>query len=43
MFQNDMAVIDGVIIKVRCTVIQKVSQKQAMQQLHINHMGIEKN
>ena len=37
-----MAVIDGVILKRRHIVIPEVLQKGALQQLHINHMGIEK-
>ena len=38
-----MAVIDGIIIKGRCIVVPETLQKQAHQQLHINHVGIEKN
>ena len=37
-----MAVIDGVIVKGRCIVMWEAFQKQAFQQLHINHMGIKK-
>ena len=37
-----MAVIDGVIMKGRCIVIPEVLQQQVLDQLHINHMGIEK-
>ena len=36
-----MAVIDAVILKGRCVVIPERLQKQALEQLHINHMGIE--
>ena len=39
--RDDMAIIDGIIIKVRCIVGLEVLQKQKLQQLHINHMGIE--
>ena len=38
-----MAVIDGVIMKGRCIIIPEVLKPQALDQLHINHMGIEKN
>ena len=37
-----MVVIDGVIMKGRCVVIPEVLKQQALDQLHINHMGIEK-
>ena len=37
-----MAVIDGVIIKGRHVVIPESLKKQALEQLHVNHMGIEK-
>ena len=37
-----MAVIDGVILKGRYIVIPNVLQKQALEQLHINHMGMDK-
>ena len=37
-----MAVIDGVIMKGRHISIPKVLQPQALDELHINHMGIEK-
>ena len=36
-----MALIEGVIIKGRCTVIPDTLQKQALEQLHISHMGME--
>ena len=41
MFRDDMAVINRVVIKGQCIVIPKALQ-QALKQLHINHMGIEK-
>ena len=36
-----MAVINGAVIKQRCTVIPNILQQQALKQLHINHMGIK--
>ena len=36
-----MAVIDGIIMKGRC-VIPEILKTQALDQLHINHMGIHK-
>ena len=38
MFRDDMAVIDGVVIKGKHIV---TLQQQAVKQLHINHMGIK--
>ena len=40
-FQDNMAVIDKVILKGRCVVIPDTLHKQALGQLHINHVGIE--
>ena len=37
-----MAVIDGIIMKSGHIIIPEVLQPQALDQLHINHMGIEK-
>ena len=37
-----MAVLDGVIWKGRHVVIPERLQKQTLEQLHVNHMGIEK-
>ena len=42
MFQDDMAVIDRVILKGRHIVKPQSLQWQALEQLHINHMEIEK-
>ena len=39
--RDDMAVIDGVVIKGRCIVIPHALQQQVLKQLHINHMGIK--
>ena len=41
-FQDNMAVIDRAILKDRHIVIPDTLQKQALEQLHINHMGVEK-
>ena len=41
-FRDNMTVIDEVIIKGRCIVVLEAIQKQALQQLCINHMCIEK-
>ena len=35
MFRDDMAVIDGVVIKGRCIVIPEALQQQALKQLYI--------
>ena len=40
--RDDMAVIDGVVIKGRYIVISETLQQEALKQLDINHMGIEK-
>ena len=37
-----MEVIDGVILKGRHIIIPESLQKQALEQLHVNHMAIEK-
>ena len=41
-FRDDMAVINGIIMEGRCGIIPEVPKAQALYQLHINHMGIEK-
>ena len=38
----DMAVIDGAVLKGRHIVIPEALQRQALEQLHVNHMGIGK-
>ena len=43
VFRDDMAVINGVVIKGQHIVIPEALQQQALKQLHINHIGIEKN
>ena len=39
---DDMAVIDMIIMKGRHIVICEILKMQALDQLHVNHMGIEK-
>ena len=41
-FKEELAVIDGVIRKGRCIVIPNSLRQQVLNQLHTNHMGIEK-
>ena len=41
-FKDDLAVIDGVVMKGRYITIPKALKQQALNPLHINHMGIEK-
>ena len=42
IFQDNMVVIDGIIMKGRCVIVLEVLKIQALDQLHINYMGIEK-
>ena len=41
-YKDDLAVKDGIVMKGRCTIIPKVLKQQALDQLHVNHMGIKK-
>ena len=41
-FCDDMAMFDGIILKGRYIVILESLQRQALKQLHFNHMGIKK-
>ena len=41
-YKDDLVVIDGIVIKCRCIIIPVVIKQQALDQLHVNHMGIEK-
>ena len=41
-YRDELAVIDGVILKGRCIVIPNSLRQQVLNQLHTNHMGIEK-
>ena len=40
--KDDMSVIDCMIMKGRRIVVPKVLQQQALDQLQVNHIGIEK-
>ena len=42
-FRDDMAVINGIIMKGRQVIKPDILKTQALDQLHINHMGIENN
>ena len=42
IFWDDMAVFDGIILNSRHILIPKALQKQALQQLYVNHNRIEK-
>ena len=42
MFKDDIAVIDGIIMKGRCIIMPEELQKQALEELHGNCMGIER-
>ena len=41
-YKDDLAVIDGVVMKGRCIIIPQDLKQQVLDQLHLNHMGIEK-
>ena len=41
-YKGDLAVIDGVVMKGRCIIKTQNLQQQVLDQLHLNHMGIEK-
>ena len=41
-YRDELAVIDGVALKGRCIVIPTCLKQQVLDQLHLNHMGIEK-
>ena len=41
-YRDELAVIDGVLLKGRCIIIPYNLKQQVLTQLHINHMGIEK-
>ena len=42
-FKDELTVIDGIIMKSRCIIIPERLKAQVLDQLHINHMGTEKN
>ena len=41
-YRDELAVIDGIILKGRCIIIPKSLRLQVLDQLHTNHMGIGK-
>ena len=41
-YRDELAVIDGIILKDRCIIIPNSLRQQVLDQLHTNHMGIEK-
>ena len=41
-YRDELAVIDGIILKGRYTIIPNTLRLQVLDQLHTNHMGIEK-
>ena len=41
-YRDELAVIDGIILKGRCIIIPDSLKQQVLAQLHINHIGIEK-
>ena len=41
-YRDDLAVIDGVVMKGRLIIIPRSLKQQVLDQLHTNHMGIEK-
>ena len=41
-FKDDKAVIDGIIMMSKCDIIPEILKTQALDILHINHMGTEK-
>ena len=42
-YRNELAVIDGIILKGWHIAISNSLRQQVINQLHTNHMGIEKN
>ena len=41
-YRDELAVIDGIILKGKCIIIPNSLKEQVLKQLHTNHMGIEK-
>ena len=41
-YRDELAVIDGIILKGKCIIIPNSLKEQVLSQLHTNHMGIEK-
>ena len=42
VIQDELGVIDGIILKGKCIIIPNSLTEQVLNQLHTNHMGIEK-
>ena len=42
-YRDDLAIIDGVVMKGRCIIIPVVLKQQVLDQLHTNHMMYQKN
>ena len=41
-YRDELAIIDGIIFKGKCIIIPNSLKEQVFNQLHTNHMGIEK-
>ena len=41
-FKDDMALIDGIIMKGRCVILPEILNTQVLEHLHINYIGTEK-
>ena len=41
-YRDELAVSDGIVLKGMCIIIPNSLRQQVLDQLHINHMGIEK-
>ena len=41
-YRDELAVIDGIILKGKCIIIPNSLKEQVLNQLHTNHLGIEK-
>ena len=41
-YRDELAVIDSIVLKGRCIIIPNSLKQQVLNQLHMNHMGIEK-
>ena len=40
-YRDELAVIDGILLKDRCIIMPNSLREQLLNQLHTNHMGIE--
>ena len=41
-YRDKLAIIDSIVLKGRCIIIPNSVKQQVLDQLHMNHMGIEK-